>query len=141
MLVFKKPKFWDLEKPNFYSYMLLPITLLISFINYFKNFQNSKKTKIKTICVGNFYVGGTGKTSLIIKIHEILQKKNIKSCFVKKYYKNQTDEQNLLKECGKLFLSSTRIDALRNAEKEKYEIAILDDGLQDKTIHYYVSFV
>ena len=86
MLVFKKPKFWDLEKPNFYSYMLLPITLLISFINYFKNFQNSKKTKIKTICVGNFYVGGTGKTSLSIKIHEILQKKNIKSCFVKKYY-------------------------------------------------------
>ena len=141
MLVFKKPKFWDLKKPNFYSYMLLPITLLISFINYFKNFQNSKKTKIKTICVGNFYVGGTGKTSLSIKIHEILQKKNIKSCFVKKYYKNQTDEQNLLKECGKLFLSSTRIDALRNAEKEKYEIAILDDGLQDKSIHYDVSFV
>ena len=141
MLVLKKPKFWDLKKPNFYSYMLLPITLLISFINYFKNFQNSKKTKIKTICVGNFYVGGTGKTSLSIKIHEILQKKNIKSCFVKKYYKNQTDEQNLLKESGKLFLSSTRIDALRNAEKEKYEIAILDDGLQDKSIHYDVNFV
>ena len=141
MLVFKKPKFWDLKKPNFYSYMLLPITLLISFINYFKNFQNSKKTKIKTICVGNFYVGGTGKTSLSIKIHEILQKKKIKSCFVKKYYKNQTDEQNLLKECGKLFLSNTRINALKNAEKEKYEIAILDDGLQDKSIHYDVSFV
>ena len=47
MLVFKKPKFWDLKKPNFYSYMLLPITLLISFINYFKNFQNSKKLKLK----------------------------------------------------------------------------------------------
>ena len=47
----------------------------------------------------------------------------------------------MLKECGKLFLSSTRIDALRNAEKEKYEIAILDDGLQDKSIHYDVSFV
>ena len=141
MLVFKKPKFWDLKKPNFYSYMLLPITLLISFINYFKNFQNSKKTKIKTICVGNFYVGGTGKTSLSIKIHEILQKKKIKSCFVKKYYKNQTDEQNLLKECGKLFLSKSRINALKNAEKEKYEIAILDDGLQDKSIHCDVSFV
>ena len=43
-----------------------------------------KKFKIKTICIGNFYAGGTGKTSLSIKLKEILENKNIKTCFVKK---------------------------------------------------------
>ncbi len=141
MLVLKKPKFWDLKKPNFYSYILMPLTLIISLINYFKNFQNGKKYKIKTICIGNFYVGGTGKTSLSIKIHEILKKKNIKSCFIKKYYRNQTDEQSILKKSGKLFISDKRISALKDAERESYEIAILDDGLQDKSIDYDVSLV
>jgi len=121
--------------------MLLPITLLISLINYFKNFRNSKKTKIKTICVGNFYVGGTGKTSLSIKINEILNKQNIKSCFIKKFYKNQKDEQKLLENKGKLFLSTSRINAINEAVKENYEVAILDDGLQDKSINYDTSFV
>ena len=141
MLVLKKPKFWDLKKPNFYSYILLPLSLIISLINYFKSFRNGKKYKIKTICIGNFYVGGTGKTSLSVKIHEILKKKNIKSCFVKKYYKNQTDEQSILNKSGKLFISDKRINALKDAERENYEIAILDDGLQDKSIDYDVSLV
>ena len=141
MIVLKKPKFWDLKKPNFYSYILLPLTLIIGLINYLKNFQNRKKYKIKTICVGNFYVGGTGKTSLSLKIHEILKKKNIKSCFIKKYYKKQTDEQSILKKNGKLFMSNKRINALKDAEREDYEIAILDDGLQDKSIDYDVSLV
>ena len=40
------------------------------------------------------------------------------------------DEQELLKNNGKLFVSSSRIDAIKQAEKEEYDIAILDDGLQ-----------
>ena len=125
---FKKPKFWDYKKPNINAYLLLPISLLIKSINVLKKKIKSKKLKIKTICIGNIYIGGTGKTSLSIKINEILSKKKIKSCFVKKFYLNQIDEQKLLKSRGKLFLSSKRIDAVNQAAKEDYEIAILDDG-------------
>ena len=42
---------------------------------------------------------------------------------------------------GKLFTSSKRIDALNLAEREGYEVAILDDGLQDNSINYDLSFV
>ena len=45
------------------------------------------------------------------------------------------------KNNGKVFLSSNRIEALKQAEQENYNVAILDDGLQDKSIHYDVSFV
>ena len=137
----KKPKFWDAKNPNIYAYLLLPLSFLIRLFASIKEKKVNKKIKIKTICVGNIYVGGTGKTSLSIKINEILSKKNFKSCFVKKFYKNQLDEQKILKSNGKLFLSKKRIDALKQAENENYEIAVLDDGLQDKSINYDISFV
>ena len=68
-----------------------------------------------------------------------IKKKNIKSCFVKKFYKDQYDEQKLLKNNGKLFLSSRRLNAILQAENENYEIAILDDGLQDNSIDYDIK--
>ena len=137
----KKPKFWDYKKPNIYAYLLLPIALLINILNLFKIKSKTKKFKIKTICVGNIYIGGTGKTSLSIKINEILNKKKIRSCFIKKFYKDQIDEQKLLQSRGKIFKSSKRLDAVALAENENYEIAILDDGLQDNSINYDISFV
>ncbi len=137
----KKPKFWDNKEPNIYAYLLFPITFLLDLFYKIKIRQNKKKFKIKTICVGNFYIGGTGKTSLCIKIKEIFKNKNIKTCFVKKFYKNQDDEQKILKQNGNVFLSSSRIKAIEKAQNENFEIAILDDGLQDKSINYDISIV
>ena len=136
----KKPDFWTYDKPNFYAYLLSPISILIQILSLLK-FTNKTKPKIKTICIGNIYLGGTGKTSLSLKINEILKTKNIKSCFVKKFYKNQIDEQKILRKNGKLFLSSKRLNALEEAQNENYDIAILDDGLQDRSIIYDKSIV
>ena len=137
----KKPKFWDYKYPNIIAYLFLPLAYLIQFLKISQKKNNNKNLKIKTICVGNIYIGGTGKTSLSIKINKILNKKKIKSCFVKKFYKNQYDEQKLLENNGVLFLSKKRINALKNAENENYEIAILDDGLQDSSIKCDIDLV
>ncbi len=137
----KKPRFWDYKKPNILAYLLFPLAILIQLINVLIKKKKFKKRNIKTICVGNIYIGGTGKTSLSIKINKILNKKGLKSCFIKKYYKNQSDEQKLLEKNGKLFLEFNRNDALREAENQGYEIAILDDGLQDKNLNCDVNFV
>ena len=137
----KKPNFWDRKTPNLFAYLLLPIALIIKIFIYFKKKPDNSKMNIKTICIGNFYIGGTGKTSLCIKINQILEKRKIKSCFIKKFYKNQADEQKLLENNGKLFLSLTRREAIQNAINENYEVAILDDGIQDKSITYDLSFI
>ena len=136
----KKPKFWNYSKPNLIAYLLLPFSILLQI---FKSFQKKegRNFKIKTICVGNIYIGGTGKTSLCIKVNEFLSKKNIKSCFVKKYYKDQVDEQKLLQNKSEIFISKNRIDALHNAEMKGYDVAILDDGLQDSSINCDINFV
>ena len=140
---FKKPKFWDYEKPNVSAYLLWPISVVIKLVNYLRaKIKNKKKySSIKTICVGNIYLGGTGKTSLCIKINELLNKANIKSCFIKKYYKDQLDEQKILENSGKLFKHRKRINSTEEAINENYKIALFDDGLQDLSLNYDLEFV
>ena len=140
---FKKPKFWDYKKPNFISYLLTPFSFLLILLNSLKSLISSstKYSKIKTICVGNIYLGGTGKTSLSLKINDILKDKKIKSCFIKKDYKDQIDEQKILENSGKLIKATKRKIAIEQAINEGYEIAIFDDGLQDLSINYDLCFV
>ena len=137
----KKPKFWDYKKPSFPSYLLLPFSIILGLIAKIKSKPKFCSSKIKTICVGNIYIGGTGKTSLTIKIKEILDKNNIKACFIKKFYPNQTDEQKLLGKNGTLFSSLKRITALNEAISKGFEVAIFDDGLQDSSIKYDLEIV
>ena len=137
----KKPKFWDYKKPSFFAYLLLPFSIIIGLIAKINSKPKYPNSKIKTICVGNIYIGGTGKTSLTIKIKEILDKNNIKACFIKKFYPNQTDEQKLLSKNGTLFSNLKRITALDEAISEGFEVAIFDDGLQDSSIKYDMEIV
>ena len=139
----KKPKFWDYKEPHIYSYLLLPFSIILKLISKINLKSKPKSTNpmIKTICVGNIYIGGTGKTSLAIKIKEILEKQNIRVCFIKKFYSNQIDEQKLLNKNGQLFTSKKRITALDEAILQGYQVAIFDDGLQDASIKYDLEIV
>ena len=137
----KKPKFWDYNKPNFISDLLNPLAKIFEFKLKFSKKSKNKISRIKSICVGNIYVGGTGKTSIAIELKKILDKEKIKTCFIKKEYKDQIDEQKLLEKFGKTFINKSRLKALKNAIKENYDLAIFDDGLQDTSISYDLSFV
>ena len=140
---FKKPKFWDYKKPNFLSYFLLPFTLPLVINNFLLslNKENIFHKKIKKICVGNIYLGGTGKTPLTIKIYQILNLLNFKTAVVKKFYKNHSDEQKILKENTKLYCFKNRVIALNKAIKDNNNIIVFDDGLQDRSIYYDLKFV
>ena len=137
----KKPDFWDYKKPNLISYLLFPLSLITLLINKFKNRFTKKNLKIKTICVGNIYLGVTVKTSISLKLNSILKNFGFKTAFIKKDYSDQIDEQRLLKKNGKLFTDKSRINALSEAIKNDVQIAILDDGLQEKKLNYDISFV
>ena len=131
-----RPLFWN--DINLISILLYPLSLITYFINIIKKTSHKKKLKIKTICVGNLYIGGTGKTPLSIKINKILKKK-YKTVFVKKKYYDQKDEQKILRSSGNLICNKIRSKALKLAEKQKYHVAILDDGLQEKKLYYDIT--
>ena len=139
----KKPKFWDYKKPNLFSYILLPLAYVLQILNTLKKLITSTKKypEIKSICIGNIYLGGTGKTSLSLKINQILKKRKFKTCFIKKDYSNQKDEQEILENNAKLFKASKRNVALIEVINERYEYAIFDDGLQDVSIIYDLNIV
>ena len=138
---FKKPNFWDYKKPNIIAYLLLPLSYMLNFINFLNIKKKIKTQSIKTICVGNIYVGGTGKTPLAIKINQILNNLNFKTAFIKKDYYDQMDEQKILSVNGQLFCEKNRIDALKKAINKNIDVAIFDDGLQDKELSYALTIV
>lgn len=139
---FKKPEFWDLKKQNIVSYLLYPFTIFLELNNFISSLISKKKIKdIKSICIGNIYVGGTGKTPATIKLYNILKKMNFKVCTGKKYYSDHSDEQILLKNKTNLICENNRIQIVNEALKKKNEIIIFDDGLQDRTLDYDFKIV
>ena len=95
---FNKPKFWD-KKNSFLSKFFYPFSLLVIFFIFLKKLIIKSKTfNIPIVCVGNIYLGGTGKTPLSILLANELNKKGKKTAIVRKYYSSHEDEYFLIKK-------------------------------------------
>ena len=153
-MYFIKPKFWDKKKNSFLSILLYPLSIIYYLISVIrKKISIPQKFNIPIICVGNIYIGGTGKTSAAIEIIKILNKSK-KICFLTKGYgrKNKKDiylnelnisnqntvdtgdEALLLNKYGDVYISNNRAKAINTIIKLGYDAIILDDGFQDHLI-------
>ena len=139
---FFKPKFWDKNKVSFFSVLLFPVSLLIKILNFIKRYlTTTNQSSIPIICVGNIYLGGTGKTPLCIEIFSILKNLNMNPAFIRKKYDSFQDEADLQKQVGPIYQNKKRIAAVKEAIQNKVNIAILDDGFQDFSINKNLSIV
>jgi tetraacyldisaccharide 4'-kinase len=153
-MFFIKPKFWDEKKNSFLSILLYPLSIIYYLILLIKKkISSPKKFNIPIICIGNIYIGGTGKTSAAIEIAKILNQFK-KVCFLTKGYgrkckkdiylneldisnqktKDTGDEALLLNKFGHVYISNNRSEAINTIIKLGYEAIILDDGFQDSLI-------
>ena len=141
-MILIKPKFWD-EKINLFSIFLFPFSLIfLLFVNLKRKFTRIKSFKIPIICIGNIYVGGTGKTPASILLAKELSKLGKRPSILRKYYKNHIDEYNLIKKNYKnLIIKNNRVNALKDLEKSDFDTVILDDGLQEYRIKKNLSIV
>ena len=139
---FFKPKFWDKNQISFFSVLLFPISLLIKALSLFKrSITKTYKCSIPIICVGNIYLGGTGKTPLCIEIFSILKNLNMNPVFVRKKYDSFQDETNLQRQIGPIYQNKRRIKAVKEAIQNKANVVILDDGFQDFSINKNLSII
>ena len=139
---FFKPKFWDKNRVALFSILLFPIALLIKLLNLLKRLTTKTyQSSIPVICVGNIYLGGTGKTPFCIEIFSILKDLNMKPVFIRKKYDSFQDEADLQKQIGPIYQNKKRIEAIREAIQNKANVAILDDGFQDFSINKNLSIV
>jgi len=137
-----KPKFWT-KKNSLIGFFLIPFSFFFQILIHFRNITvKRKKFSIPVICVGNIYVGGTGKTPLSIEIVKTLERLNKKTALIKKSYKEHLDEFKLVESKGvTLFKDSTRYDAIVSAVKNGFECVVLDDGYQDLSINKNLNIV
>jgi len=139
---FFKPKFWDKTEISLLSLFLYPITLIIKLLTFLKPFLTKKnQCSIPIICVGNIYLGGTGKTPLSIEIYSILKNLNMNPAFIRKKYQSFQDEIELEKQTGPIYQNKKRIEAIKEAIRNNIDVAILDDGFQDFSINKDLSLV
>ncbi len=131
----KKPKFWDASKLSFWAILLFPISILYLLISFLFKIKSSKKFEIPIICIGNIYIGGTGKTPLAKEIFQITKSLGRNPAFVKRYYDYLEDEISMLQKIGKTFFLNKRKDSIEALIKNGHDLAILDDGFQDLSIN------
>ena len=137
----KKPKFWDNPKLSIWSILFFPFSLIYFFLSYIKQLKRSKKFHVPIVCVGNIYLGGTGKTPLAKEIFKITRSLGKNPAFVKKYYDYLEDEIKMLEGMGKTFAAKERAEGIELLIKNNNNIAILDDGFQDSSIRKNFSIL
>lgn len=146
--------FW--QKRSILNYLLVPFSWIYLGCHYLKFyvFNRPKKVDAFVICVGNITAGGGGKTPFCIALGQELQQKGLKVAFITKGYGRQKssedtvikvesgmdyriigDEPLLLAAIAPTYVANSRFSAARKAVSNGADIIILDDGLQDNSIH------
>ena len=140
-MTFKKPNFW--KDINLVSLFLLPFSLITFLYNYLKSILITKyRYDIPIICVGNIFIGGTGKTPLSILICNLFEKKKFKPAIVRKYYTTHQDEIGFTKNKVKqFFYDKNRNLSILKAQQKNNNVIIMDDGLQDLSIQKDLNIV
>ena len=137
--------------------LFLPLSFLYWFISSIKRiFSNPYKVGTKVVCIGNITLGGVGKTPLVIKIIEELLKRNIKVGVLSRGYRGRLSSSTPVLVDGKKhtsldvgdevfmiyqkFLGKVPVCICTNRAngakilKDKVDIIIMDDGLQNYTL-------
>jgi tetraacyldisaccharide 4'-kinase len=137
-----KPKFWKSNK-NFFTLLLIPLSLVTwIYIILKKTFIQKVEFNIPVICVGNIFIGGTGKTPLSIHIARKLSENGKNPAIVRKYYASHIDEHKMiLSYYNKLILNLNRSKGIYEALEKGYDAVILDDGFQDYKIKKNLSII
>ena len=132
---FIKPKFWSNHR-SLLGLILYPLSLIYMLLFGLRRVLSKKMNFSKpVICVGNIYLGGSGKTPLAIAISKMLVQNNFNPAIIRKKYESQLDEVDMIREnFGKIFEHKKRELAIETAITAGHDFVIMDDGMQDFNI-------
>jgi len=158
----KAPEFW--YKNNIISKvkitLLYPFSILWILIDQYKRyFSKTYESQIKVVCIGNLTVGGTGKTPFSIYTFKLLKNLGYNPVFLTRGYggfkkgplevnnshnfQDVGDEPILLSKVGTTIVSRNRSLGAKFIEKHKnkFNVIIMDDGLQNYQLKQDVKFL
>ena len=154
-----EPKFWWNDNPSILiKLMSLPFGILLKILIFLRNKLLKKIFLPKpVICVGNFVVGGQGKTPFVRYLRSVLEDVDKKTVVISNGYGGKMKSSKIITEidksidCGDEALlhakdgitvvSKNRVDAIEVLDKSHFDLILLDDGFQDPSIHKDLNIV
>ena len=154
----KAPKFW-VQAHHPLSFILAPLGFLYG-LGVQARFALTKpyRSTLPVICIGNFTVGGGGKTPLALEVADLLIKAGYKPVFLTRGYggrikgphlvdaKNDSaadvgDEPLLLARTASVIVCADRAQGARFIERLDTDVIIMDDGFQNPTLYKNLSLL
>ncbi len=146
-MVSEAPPFWW-DKPGWQAWALAPFSFLYGKVAG-KRMRTAKRASVPVpvICIGNFTVGGAGKTPTAIAITHAALAKGLKPGFLSRGYGGTLDvttlvdadhhrsvdvgdEPLLLARVATTVISRRRVEGAQRLVREGVDFIIMDDGFQ-----------
>ena len=154
----KAPSWWY-EKKGLQPHLLAPAAVVWDAATRLRwLFTRPSKPSLPVICIGNFTVGGAGKTPTAIAIARLLLKDGVQPIFLTRGYggsekgphlvdageddaRRVGDEPLLLARVAPVIVSADRTAGAALAAQQNADVIIMDDGFQNPSVAKDFSFV
>jgi tetraacyldisaccharide 4'-kinase len=157
----RAPSFWNMphSAPSLAPRLLAPFGALYAEIAGWRMSRRGRRLPIPVLCVGNFVVGGAGKTPAAVAVAKRLIESGETPFFLSRGYHSAAehrpplrvdlarhragevgDEALLLARVAPTVVSADRVAAGRLARSQGASVLILDDGLQNPALEKNLRF-
>lgn len=151
----REPSFWW-DKPSLPAWLLQPVALAYGAVAASRMRQGGASAGIPVICVGNFTLGGAGKTPTAIAIARLLIENGNAPFFLSRGYGGRLpgpirvdpkvhgaadvgDEPLLLARHAPTIVSHDRVAGAAFAREAGADVIVMDDGLQNPSLRKDLS--
>jgi tetraacyldisaccharide 4'-kinase len=151
----REPDFWW-KKPGLASALLSPLALVYGTVTGSRMRRAGFRAAVPVVCIGNFTLGGTGKTPVAIAVAKLLSAQGEKPVFLSRGYGGTLagpvqvdpkrhrnadvgDEPLLLARQAPAVVARDRAAGARLAQELGASVIVMDDGLQNPALAKDVS--
>lgn len=153
----REPAFWY-RPPSLMSRLLSPLGAIYGAVSAWRMDRAGRSADIPVICIGNYHVGGAGKTPATLKLAEILRASDETPFVVSRGYggrlhgpvrvqsgihstRDVGDEPLMMASRLPVVVSRDRVAGAALAKSEGASVILLDDGFQNPSLRKDLSLI
>jgi tetraacyldisaccharide 4'-kinase len=153
----REPAFWW-RSPSWMSRLLAPLGSLYGAISGYRMLRKGHRSAVPVICVGNYSLGGAGKTPTVIALIKLLRSAGETPVVLSRGYGGRLagpvrvdgeahtaadvgDEPLLLARSAPVIVSRDRVAGAEAAQKAGASVIVMDDGFQNPSLQKDVSLI
>ena len=146
----REPAFWH-RPPSWNSYLLFPLGAVYGAVTALRMQRSGLDAGIPVFCVGNYHMGGAGKTPTVLALAKILRELGERPVVLSRGYGGRLrgpvmvdphrhaaadvgDEPLMLSSTVSVAVSRDRVDGVALAKSHGASVILMDDGFQNPAV-------